>query len=332
MRNNYRNVRINERQAGNRKRNQFIIRLILIVIVVIFVLFFFGIRDIKAELKEMRNMLERIEILQYGRKDAPVAAVASVEGVSRTEDYASSVAMESVEKPVQRTAEEAVKRLQELAQTDPVIEGICRNTSLYPESMLMALANNPEMADFVAGYLNDGTVTGGLTDAEKEQDFPLLLQWDPRWGYQTYGDSCVGVAGCGPTCLSMVMLYLTGDEMLMPDVIANYAMEKGYYVNGTGTAWALIDSFPIWYGIEVSETKVTERAIKSELDKGKVLICAMGQGDFTVSGHFIVIYGHDDSGFQVNDPNCVARSRKEWTFEEIKDQIKKIWAYEEGGK
>ena len=137
MRNNYRNVRINERQAGNRKRNQFTTRLILIAIVVIFVLFFFGIRDIKAELKEIRNMLERIEVLQYDRKDTPVAAVVSEEGVSRTEDYAGSVAMESVEKPVQRTAEEAVKRLEELAQTDPVIEGICRNTSLYPESMLM---------------------------------------------------------------------------------------------------------------------------------------------------------------------------------------------------
>ena len=54
----------------------------------------------------------------------------------------------------------------------------------------------------------------------------------------------------------------------------------------------------------------------------------MGQGDFTVSGHFIVIYGYDDGGFWVNDPNCVARSRREWTFEEIEDQIKKIWAYE----
>ena len=328
MRNNNRNVRINERQAGNRKRNSFTTRLIFIAILVIFVIFFFGIRDIKEELKEMRDMLERIEVLQYGRKDAPDAAAASVEEVIQTEDYASSVAMESVEKPVQRTAEEAVKRLEELAQTDPVIEGICRNTSLYPESMLMALANNPEMADFVAGYGNGGAVTGGLTDAEKENDFPLLLQWDPRWGYQTYGDSCVGVAGCGPTCLAMVMFYLTGDETLTPDVIANYAMEKGHYVSGTGTSWALIDSFPIWYGIEVSETKVAERAIKEELDKGKVLICAMGQGDFTVSGHFIVIYGYDDSGFWVNDPNCVARSRREWTFEEIEDQIKKIWAYE----
>ena len=90
--------------------------------------------------------------------------------------------------------------------------------------------------------------------------------------------------------------------------------------------------FPEIYGIKATEPRMTERAVKAELDKGNILICAMGPGDFTVSGHFIVIYGYDDNGFQINDPNCVARSRKVWTFEEIKDQIKKIWAYEEGGK
>lgn len=89
--------------------------------------------------------------------------------------------------------------------------------------------------------------------------------------------------------------------------------------------------FPEIYGIKATEPRMTERAVKAELDKGKVLICAMGQGDFTFSGHFIVIYGYGDSEFQKNDPNCVAKSRKEWTFEEIKDQIKRIWAYE-GGK
>ena len=54
----------------------------------------------------------------------------------------------------------------------------------------------------------------------------------------------------------------------------------------------------------------------------------MGEGDFTVSGHFIVIYGYDEAGFKVNDPNCVARSRKRWCFNEIEQQIKKIWTYE----
>ena len=62
-------------------------------------------------------------------------------------------------------------------------------------------------------------------------------------------------------------------------------------------------------------------------DQGKMLICAMREGDFTAGGHFIVIYGYDKSGFYVNDSNCVARSRRQWTFAEIGKQIKCIWAY-----
>ena len=219
--------------------------------------------------------------------------------------------------------------MEELGKENPDIAAISRSSSQYPEAMLAALANNPEMAGFVSGYLSGNEYAErGLTELEKEQECPLLLQWDPRWGYEPYGgDSCIGLAGCGPTCLSMILYCLTRDETLTPDRIADYSMENGYYVNGTGTAWGLMEDFPEIYGIRATEPRMTERAIKAELDKGKVLICVMGQGDFTVSGHFIVIYGYDDSGFQVNDPNCVARSRKEWTFEELKDQIKKIWAY-----
>ena len=46
--------------------------------------------------------------------------------------------------------------------------------------------------------------------------------------------------------------------------------------------------------------------MKAELDAGRFLICAMKKGDFTAAGHFIVVYGYDESGFLVNDPNCVA--------------------------
>ena len=53
----------------------------------------------------------------------------------------------------------------------------------------------------------------------------------------------------------------------------------------------------------------------------------MGEGDFTISGHFIVIYGYNQQGYRVNDPNCVARSRRIWSFEEIQGQIKSIWSY-----
>ena len=168
-----------------------------------------------------------------------------------------------------------------------------------------------------------------LTEEEKRQDFPLFLQWDPRWGYASYGiDSNIGLSGCGPTCMSMVLYYLTRDETLTPDRIADHAMENGYYVEGTGTAWALMQDMPGLYGVRVSEPEVSEYGFRNSLSKGRVLICAMGAGDFTAAGHFIVIYGYDQDGFMVNDSNCVARSKKRWTFDEIRGQIKMVWAYE----
>ena len=67
--------------------------------------------------------------------------------------------------------------------------------------------------------------------------------------------------------------------------------------------------------------------MKALLDNGSLIICAMSRGDFTLAGHFIVIRGYDREGFLVNDPNCLSRSRRHWTFSQLKPQIKGIWAY-----
>lgn len=243
-------------------------------------------------------------------------------------DYAQKVGLDAVEAPVKRTEEEVFSRLLELADGNEGIQTILENKAAYPANMLEALANNPEMTDFVTGYLTaERTATGGLNEREMEQEHPLFLQWDPRWGYVSYGDdSNVGLAGCGPTCLSMALYELTRDASLTPDKIAVYGMENGYYMAGTGTLWALIEDVPGLYGISVENPAIEEAALKQELDAGKVLICAMREGDFTAAGHFIVIYGYDEEGFLVNDPNCVARSRKSWSFEQIGGQIKQVWA------
>ena len=327
MQNNRGNMRVNDKRMKYRKRNRSISGQFLFAITVILVIFVFSIRDIKAELKEIQVMLKRVEVLQYGRNETEHKEEASaIEGEL---DYIGSIGSVDVEKPVQRTKEEAIQRLGVLGQSDSVIEEIHKNSSTYPESMLIALANNPEMADFVAGYIDGGgAAPGGLTNAEKEQDYPLLLQWDPRWGYEEYGNgSNIGLTGCGPTCLSMVLYYLTKDEVLTPDRIAAYSMENGYYVSGSGTAWALMEDMPKLYDIQVTKPRVTERALKTLLDQGRIIICAMGAGDFTLSGHFIVIYGYGEQGFMINDPNCIARSRRIWTFKELEPQIKNIWSY-----
>ncbi len=312
-------------------------RIMLVITGIALAFSMFCILDMKAQLKEMKSLLGEME---PGRQK-PAGGMENVTA-SETEnkqkekqkaiqekDYMDGIPSVKVEKPREYSREEAVEKLRELGENNSVVEKILNNSDLYPENMLAALANNLEMTDFVAGYTDEGQgVAGGLTESEKEQDFPLFLQWDKRWGYHSYGSSIVGLTGCGPTCLSMVLYYLLRDETLTPDKIADYAMDNGYWVEGSGTAWQLMDDVPAIYGLMVGNIQRTEEAMLAALERGSVLICSVGRGDFTVYGHFIVIYGYNEEGFLVNDPNCVDRSGRYWTFDQIGAQIKNIWAYE----
>ncbi len=242
--------------------------------------------------------------------------------------YLEQCELDYVEQPVKREREEAVAKLKELSRYFPALYHVYTNEEQYPIEILLSTAGNPEMTDFAYGYLySDGSVTGGFTENEQPEDYPLLLQWDIRWGYMPYGErGVVGSSGCGPACLSMAVFYLTGNRECTPDAVAQYSLDEGHYIDGVGTAWALLDNYPTEYGLTVTHPSINEETMKAHLDKGNILICSVRPGDFTSEGHFIVIYGYDENGFKVNDPKCIYRSRLSWTYEQIQDDIKRIWS------
>lgn len=189
------------------------------------------------------------------------------------------------------------------------------------------MEKNPEMLEFVEGYTKaDKSEVGGFKDSELEGKHPLLLQWDKRWGYAEYGGNMIAISGCGPTCLSMVVLGLT-HKPVTPYQVAKFAEKKGYYVEGSGTSWLLMTDGADSFGVHGSELALDESRMKAVLDSGGMLILAMRPGDFTTEGHFIVIYGYDDEGFRVNDPNSVIRSRKHWTFDRLSHQTRNLWSF-----
>ena len=53
----------------------------------------------------------------------------------------------------------------------------------------------------------------------------------------------------------------------------------------------------------------------------------MGPGDFTATGHFLVLTGWEDGKFRINDPNSRENSERLWAYEEIQDQIRNLWAF-----
>ena len=230
--------------------------------------------------------------------------------------------------PKEYTRTQILKFLKQYSDSDENIKYLYENRDNYDTDLLEKVANNPEMAEFIANYFDyESEGKPKLSKNERAAEVPLLIQWDKRWGYKTYGDSNIGLAGCGPTCVSMVVYSLTRNDKVTPVTAAKYSEENGYYVEGIGTAWKLMTTFPAEYGINIHEVGLSKERIESELDNGGLIICAMGPGDFTLSGHFIVIYGYDDNGFKINDPNCITRSKKQWTHDRLATQIKALWGY-----
>lgn len=200
----------------------------------------------------------------------------------------------------------------------------------YPESLIALMERNPEAKDFVLNYPQnkDKHYEIDLSDEVVQGMIPLFLQWDERWGYQYYGDNFMAVTGCGPTCLSMVQCGLSGDTVWNPLEVANMAEEQGYYVNGVGSSWSLMTEGAAQLGLSADTVKFDEDHILAELESGKPVICAMGPGDFTTTGHFIVLTGVDSEGrLTVCDPNSRANSEKSWSIEKLMPQIKNLWSY-----
>lgn len=235
-----------------------------------------------------------------------------------------------VAQPQKLTYDEAVAILTDLAVGDSRYDDIVSNADSYPQALMIQLANNPEIIEFVQGYTKQKTSdNGAISKEELSEKCPLLLQWDKRWGYNKYGDNILAVSGCGPTALSMVIIGLTHNEQATPAKVASFAMENGYYLYGTGTKWELMSKGADYYGLTSKTITTDESIMKQSLDKGCFIICSMKPGDFTANGHFIVICGYDNSGFQVNDPFCIYRSGQAWDYEQLKGQIKSMWVLKE---
>lgn len=232
--------------------------------------------------------------------------------------------------PQARSHREIRRELRSLADTYEEFTEIYEDMDSYPENLLAALCNNPNMIEYVNGYLDSDrkhSKSCKLTKSEKEQDFPLLIQWDNRWGYLGYGDDTIGLSGCAPTCLSMVVIGLTGDTSATPDAVSKFAQKNGYYADGIGTKWSLMTEGCLEYNITSEELKLSKAGILSSLESGHPIICSMGAGDFTSAGHFIVLAGVKNGKIQVNDPNNRQRSEQLWDYETLAYQIKNMWVF-----
>ena len=202
------------------------------------------------------------------------------------------------------------------------------NSTQYPKQLKDLALKNEEALEFVYDYpaehVKEHTID--LTKEASMDSVPLFVQWDKRWGYEKYSGNFFAASGCGPTTLSMVVVYLTHNREASPIAVAKYSKEAGYSVDGSGSSWTIISEGCMHYGVKAKTVALDESRMKAELDEGHPIVVNVGPGDFTDTGHFMVITGYDDEGFSINDPNSIEKSGKRWLFRNISSQIRAVWS------
>lgn len=158
-------------------------------------------------------------------------------------------------------------------------------------------------------------------------EMPHLYQIDPLWSSLPYAGGTVRANACGPTCMTMVYVYLTGDTSLDPGSMAALA-DAGNYAPTGSTEWRFMTEGAAELGITGTGIRPVRSAVTEALEGGNPVIVSVGPGDFTTLGHFIVLKDIDENGMlTVYDPNSSLRSARKWGIAEVLRQANMCWAF-----
>ncbi|WP_243578020.1 C39 family peptidase [Clostridium minihomine] len=165
----------------------------------------------------------------------------------------------------------------------------------------------------------------GIKFVDGETEVIYYNQADARWANKLYGASgTIKAEACGPTSMAIVISTLTGTNY-DPVYMANWSVQNGYRVIGSGSSRALIPGAARAFGLEVSGCSADEpQRIVDALSSGKLVVAIMIKGHFTDSGHFIVLRGVTADGkILVADPFSYSKSQKAWDLSIIQNEAGK---------
>ncbi|KXL54566.1 hypothetical protein CLNEO_06770 [Anaerotignum neopropionicum] len=191
------------------------------------------------------------------------------------------------------------------------------------------------IAKAIAKEKKDSTETKKSKDDDKKDTDEKLLesstinlvyfdQNDPRWKTTIYGgDNIIGVFGCGPTTLAMLVSTLT-DQAVTPDITAKWAYENGHFCNNSGSYHSIIPKGADNYGLTSKSLKSpSKETILQELSNGNLVVVLMNRGIFTSQGHFILLRGVTEDGkVLVADSQSPENSEQAWDINTILNEAK----------
>lgn len=197
----------------------------------------------------------------------------------------------------------------------------------YPDWLIENFYIASESRDFLLNYpFKYGTPQEVDISGVERDTVPLFIQWDDRWGYLDYGTNICGISGCGPTSLSMVAYYWTGDAKYTPVYMMQFAKDGGHVISTGGTDWSLFGTGAKELGFEVEQLPAVEKTVAKRLQAGIPVVVNVGPGTFTTGGHYMVLVGYEDGMFRINDPNSPEKSKRLWAWDEFQDQVRNFWA------
>lgn len=225
--------------------------------------------------------------------------------------------------PKSDNKEELKKNIEKLVSKDPKAKWVYENFYKLNDIDAYLAGNDKDTIDFVYN-MNNGLTNFPYSNGQSVdlgRKTPYYIQWDNRWAYNDLGDRNIGISGCGPTSIAMILSRLKDDSTITPDKIANDAKD---YMGDEGISWKFFEDGAEKYDYKIEDVPLDEEAMKKALGKGPLLV-SVNKGYFTLFGHIFVIDSYKDGKFIINDPNSIRNSKREWTYDEISNQIVKIW-------
>lgn len=209
-----------------------------------------------------------------------------------------------------------------LAAEDTRARWIYENFDQLSQTEKYLVGNDKDTIEFIYNLNNDITDFDYLEGESKEygRETPYYLQWDNRRAYEKLGTDNIGIAGCGPTSMAMVLARLKNDPSITPKTVASEAQS---YMVEDGISRSFFDDEAKKYDLKIEAVPLDENSMIESLQKGPLLV-SVNRGYFTLFGHILVIDSYSNGKFVINDPNSYKNSQRSRSYQQISDQIAKI--------
>lgn len=173
----------------------------------------------------------------------------------------------------------------------------------------------------------------------------IYYQTDSRWknvSYSVRGESTtIGASGCGPTSAAMV-LATWADKNVTPKTECAWALKNGYKAYKSGTYYSYFVPAFKRYGLVCKQlnganiygnsNSIYHAQAKAAVDSGNLVIACMGKGNWTSSGHYVVVWKISGNVIYINDPASTKLARTQGSYSLFKSQVKYYWVINNPGK